>query len=55
MGVRVPGGPPPGLSSGLAERGIFVSVRGDSIRIAPHMYNDRSDIDKLLEALRELL
>jgi selenocysteine lyase/cysteine desulfurase len=30
---------------------IVVSPRGDRLRIAPHFYNDRSDIDRLVEAL----
>jgi selenocysteine lyase/cysteine desulfurase len=55
MGVRVPGGPPPDLSRSLAAQGIYVSIRGDSIRIAPHVYNDNVDIDTLFAALAELL
>ena len=35
----------------LKERGIFVSARGTALRIAPHLYNDRTDLDVLLEAL----
>ena len=55
IGVRVPGGPPGDLSKRLAAEGIFVSVRGDSIRIAPHVYNDASDIDRLFAALSTML
>lgn len=55
MGVRVPGGPPGDLSKRLAAEGIFVSVRGDSIRIAPHVYNDRDDVDRLFAALAKIL
>ena len=46
---------PAGLSKKLAEEQIFVSVRGDSIRIAPHLYNDHADVDRLFEALTRLL
>lgn len=35
----------------LAERRISVSVRGDAIRISPHVYNDSADIDALREVL----
>lgn len=34
-----------------AER-IFVSIRGNSIRIAPHLYNDSNDMEQLLKTFR---
>ena len=39
------------IGAELASKQIFVSQRGPSIRISPHVYNDSSDLDKLLEAL----
>ncbi|MFN6962452.1 MAG: aminotransferase class V-fold PLP-dependent enzyme [Pyrinomonadaceae bacterium] len=39
------------LAETLAARGIIVSPRGDRLRIAPHFYNDRKDIERLLDAL----
>ena len=30
---------------------VFVSVRGNAIRISPHLYNNSSDISALLNAL----
>jgi selenocysteine lyase/cysteine desulfurase len=39
------------LSAILDERNISVSLRGDAIRIAPHVYNDAADIDALRDAL----
>ena len=47
IGIRLPGGAPAGLGERLAEAKIFVSIRGDAVRIAPHLYNDESDIEKL--------
>lgn len=41
------------LQSLLAQRGVSVSVRGDSIRVSPHLYNTRADMSALLECLRE--
>jgi selenocysteine lyase/cysteine desulfurase len=35
------------------ERGIVASIRGDSLRIAPHLHTTESDIDRLLDALAE--
>ncbi len=37
----------------LQKRKVFVSVRGDAIRISPHVYNDAVDIEILIETLRE--
>jgi selenocysteine lyase/cysteine desulfurase len=31
-----------------------VSVRGDAVRVSPHVYNDESDLMKLVEALSQL-
>ena len=55
IGVRAPDGLPNGLVGSLAEHGVYVSVRGDSIRISPHLYNDESDIDRLFGLLDESL
>ena len=38
----------------LRRAGIFVSVRGDAIRVAPQVYNDRADLDALAATLRSL-
>jgi len=35
----------------LERADVIVSPRGDRARIAPHFYNDREDIDRLIEAL----
>jgi selenocysteine lyase/cysteine desulfurase len=51
MGLRFPEGVPPDLVEALSENNIYVSVRGDSIRISPHLYNTENDIDRLLEIL----
>lgn len=53
IGIRHPAGIPAGLPSMLREAKVFVSIRGDSIRIAPHVYNDRNDIDRLFVILRK--
>jgi selenocysteine lyase/cysteine desulfurase len=46
----------PGLDAGaavasLARREIHVSARNGVIRVAPHVYNDAADIERLLEEL----
>lgn len=55
MGVRVPGGPPGDLAKRLAAEGIYVSIRGDSIRIAPHLHNDVADVERLFAALAGMI
>jgi selenocysteine lyase/cysteine desulfurase len=35
----------------LEEQKIVVSPRGDRVRIAPHFYNNREDIERLVSAL----
>jgi len=39
------------LAERLAEDAIYVSVRGQSLRVTPHLYNNDDDADALLEAM----
>jgi len=55
VGVRLPGGIPSDLTARLEAERIYVSVRGDSIRISPHVYNDESDARRLLSVLRDVI
>ncbi|MDB4881709.1 MAG: hypothetical protein JWL95_475 [Gemmatimonadetes bacterium] len=55
LGVQRPGGLPAGLASTLAAANVFVSARGDSIRVAPHLYNDASDVERFVTVLRAAL
>jgi len=52
VGVKLPRGVPSGLTERLAEARVFVSVRGDSIRVAPHLYNDERDVERFISVLR---
>jgi selenocysteine lyase/cysteine desulfurase len=51
VGIRFAQGVSRALMDRLAAARVYVSVRGDSIRVAPHLYNDRSDISRFLAAL----
>jgi len=42
---------PDALQQKLKDAGISVSVRGDFVRISPHVYNDSADMEALTEAL----
>lgn len=49
---------PPGvdlvrLEARLRERQVYASLRGDALRVSPHVYNDASDVGALLEVLRD--
>ncbi len=55
LGLRFDGGVPDGLLRALADRNTFVSVRGDSMRITPHLYNNDADIERLFSALKPSL
>ena len=43
------------LRDALAQRNVAASVRGDAIRISPHVYNDTADIDALRDALHAVV
>ena len=51
LGIRFPEGVPDDLIDRLAQNKIYVSVRGNSIRISPHLFNTNADIDKLFSIL----
>jgi len=52
LSVRFPGGLPEGIEERLAAADVHVSLRGDWMRITPHLYNDEGDAERLLSALR---
>jgi selenocysteine lyase/cysteine desulfurase len=51
--ARAPARPASDLLARLAARQIYVSQRGESLRITPHLYNDEHDAARLVEAVRE--
>lgn len=55
IGLRAGAALPPNLGDRLADRGIFVTVRDQVIRVAPHVYNGRDDLERLFAALTDLL
>lgn len=55
VGIRLDGGLSPGVGHALADARVHVSVRGDSIRVSPHLFNDASDVDRLFAALRSVV
>ena len=55
LGLQLAPGMPPDLLPELARRRVYVSVRGSSIRVTPHLYNTDADIDRLVRALKQAL
>lgn len=51
IGLRHICGLPGQLPADLAQEKVFVSVRGDSIRIAPHLYTTAEDVNRLFSLL----
>jgi selenocysteine lyase/cysteine desulfurase len=51
LGIRFPGGLPDGTVERFANEKVFVSVRGDSIRVTPHLYNTETDKERFLAVL----
>jgi selenocysteine lyase/cysteine desulfurase len=55
FGVKMPAGLDlRAVRDALARRNVIVSLRGSSLRVSPHLYNDRPDVEALLEVLREV-
>ncbi len=54
IGVSKPGGFREDLPVLLAQDNVFVSVRGESIRISPHLYTTDEDIDRLFTVLEKV-
>ena len=55
MGIHFLDGVPKELLGNLAEKKVYVSVRGKSVRVSPHIYNTDNDVDRLFDALAAVL
>lgn len=42
---------PEDLAARLAEENVFVSVRGQNLRVSPHLYNTERDVERLFDSL----
>ena len=51
IGIRFRNGLPEKLPAALAAAKVYVSIRGDSVRVSPHLYNGTTDIDRLFAAI----
>ena len=55
LGVELPRDAARRIDANLRERGVVASVRGTSLRIAPHLHVAPSDVDLLVEGLAAAL
>ncbi|UCG14270.1 MAG: aminotransferase class V-fold PLP-dependent enzyme [Deltaproteobacteria bacterium] len=55
LGLSIPEGLSENFPNILAQEKVFVSVRGNSIRVAPHVYNTEADVTRLLSALKKAI
>ena len=51
IGISFPFEQVPALSKSMADHKVYVSFRGEKIRVAPHLYNDEEDVERLFEAI----
>jgi selenocysteine lyase/cysteine desulfurase len=51
LGIQLPREAARALARRLIDRGVVASVRGNSLRIAPHLHTSEDDIDRLLSVL----
>ena len=55
LGLQFDQGVPDTLLADLAKDKIYVSARGNSLRVTPHLYNTEEDADKLIRSLKKVL
>ena len=54
IGLMLGPGAPADLATRLTHHNVFVSVRGESVRVSPHLYNTEEDVDRLFEVLERV-
>jgi selenocysteine lyase/cysteine desulfurase len=55
QGARLPQTDPRALATRLVEHGVYASVRGQHLRVAPHLYIDDEDLARFDDALEAAL
>jgi selenocysteine lyase/cysteine desulfurase len=51
LGIALPDRTRAAAARALTEAGVFVGVRGSSLRVSPHLWTTDDDVDRLVEAL----
>lgn len=55
IGMRRAEGLPDDIDTRLAAENVHISLRGDSLRVSPHLFNSAGDVDRLFAALDRVL
>jgi selenocysteine lyase/cysteine desulfurase len=55
VGLKLGSTVPEDLAARLADEKVFVSVRGESVRVSPHLYNTAENVERLFQVLEEVL
>jgi selenocysteine lyase/cysteine desulfurase len=55
IGLKLGSAAPEDLAAQLAAENVFVSVRGESVRVSPHLYNTEGDVERLFEVLGQAI
>jgi selenocysteine lyase/cysteine desulfurase len=55
IGLRLDAQVPEDLAAHLAREKVYVSVRGESVRVSPHIYNNQRDVERLFEVLDRVI
>ena len=55
LGVTLPPQISTELEAALQQEKVYIAKRGNRIRLAPHVYNDTDEIDRLFEVLPHYL
>jgi selenocysteine lyase/cysteine desulfurase len=55
IGLRLGSRVPEDLAARLAGENVFVSVRGESVRVSPHLYNTERDVERFFEVLERVI
>jgi selenocysteine lyase/cysteine desulfurase len=55
IGLMLGPGAPDDLATRLMRHDVFVSVRGPSVRVSPHLYNTEADIDRFFDVLKSVV
>lgn len=54
IGLQIGPGAPADLASRLMQHDVFVSVRGASVRVSPHLYNTPEDVTRFFDVLERV-
>lgn len=51
LGLDMTGGDPDAVLTACKAKEVYVSVRGTSVRVTPHLYNTEEDVDRFMQVL----